>query len=221
MPIRGRVGERRGGKAAQTKEAILSAALVEFSTYGFETVTNRGVAARAGLTHGLIRYHFATKEEMWRQAVDFLFERQLRFMEGWRGDGSVDDAEQFRRFVRRFVDYCARHPEHLRIVLQEAVTNSPRFEWLAKKYTRANYDGIVPMLERLIAAGRLPNRPIVSLHFALSASCQNIFALERQYEFLVGRSIYDDDAIPRHAETVIDLFLRPAADPNRNAAASG
>src|SRR3712207_1559717 len=67
--------ERRAGKqstkaAAETRRAIVYAALTLFADRGFDAVGLRDIAAHAGTTHGLIRHHFGSKEGVWRAVVD-------------------------------------------------------------------------------------------------------------------------------------------------------
>ncbi len=59
--------------ADATRERILTAALDLFSELSFDGATTREIAARAGVTQGLLNYHFSSKDELWRAAVDGLF----------------------------------------------------------------------------------------------------------------------------------------------------
>src|SRR4029450_1041600 len=109
----------------------LAAALDLFSERSFEGATTREIAARAGVTQPLLNYHFSSKEELWRAAVDSLFETLNRAraarIEGLRG---VDEATVVRLIVRDFIDFSARHPQLHRIMTQECQTDGPRIDWL-------------------------------------------------------------------------------------------
>src|ERR671922_1345136 len=59
--------------ADATRERILAAALDLFSERSFDGATTRDIAARAGVTQPLLNYHFRSKDELWRAAVDGLF----------------------------------------------------------------------------------------------------------------------------------------------------
>src|SRR5438093_11275450 len=59
--------------ADATRERILTAALDLFSELSFDGATTREIAARAGVTQGLLNYHFSSKDVLWRAAVDGLF----------------------------------------------------------------------------------------------------------------------------------------------------
>jgi AcrR family transcriptional regulator len=56
-----------------TRARIVEAAVEAFSSHGFEGATTRQIAALAGENQGLITYHFANKETLWKAAVDSLF----------------------------------------------------------------------------------------------------------------------------------------------------
>jgi DNA-binding transcriptional regulator YbjK len=51
------------------RAAILAAARAVFAEYGYEKATIREIAGRAGVTHGLVVLHFATKEKLFLAAV--------------------------------------------------------------------------------------------------------------------------------------------------------
>jgi AcrR family transcriptional regulator len=59
---------------ADRRQLILEAALDVFAEQGFQGATTKEIAARAGVTHGLIYFYFASKEDLF-QAV---FEHALR-----------------------------------------------------------------------------------------------------------------------------------------------
>ena len=72
--------------ADPTRERILAAALDLFSERSFEGATTREIAARAEVTQPLLNYHFRSKDDLWRAAVEVLFED---LTDGWRPDSMV------------------------------------------------------------------------------------------------------------------------------------
>lgn len=67
-------GERtsRPASAVQgvaTRKAIITAAIALIGERGWDTVTTRGVAERAGVPHGAVSYHFAGKRDLLRIAA--------------------------------------------------------------------------------------------------------------------------------------------------------
>src|SRR5579864_5433749 len=126
--------------ADATRERIVAAALDLFSEQSFDGATTRDIAARAGVTQPLLNYHFSSKEELWRVAVDGLFEElesALRSRsEGLRG---VDDVTVARLLVREFIVFSAHHPQLHRIVTQECKSDGPRMDWLVEHHVRPMY----------------------------------------------------------------------------------
>jgi AcrR family transcriptional regulator len=61
-------GVRRRDPAG-SRAAILAAARTAFAEQGYAGATIRGIARRAGVTHGLVVMHFASKEQLFLAAV--------------------------------------------------------------------------------------------------------------------------------------------------------
>lgn len=54
---------------AGSRAAILAAARAAFAEQGYTGATIRGIARRAGVTHGLVMMHFSSKEQLFLAAV--------------------------------------------------------------------------------------------------------------------------------------------------------
>lgn len=67
QPVRKRDG-------AATREAILAAAVVEFTQHGYARAGLRQIAGRAGVTAMMINRYFGSKELLFAQVVDRVFE---------------------------------------------------------------------------------------------------------------------------------------------------
>ncbi|GAA0488066.1 TetR family transcriptional regulator [Paractinoplanes deccanensis] len=72
---------KRTRDPARKQAAILTAARAVFAERGYEKATIREIARRAGVTHGLVVLHFATKEQLFATAMtpdqDTLFQGVL------------------------------------------------------------------------------------------------------------------------------------------------
>ncbi|MBY6106348.1 TetR/AcrR family transcriptional regulator [Ferrimonas balearica] len=65
-----RSGRQSAEAAEQTKKSILCAAADLFSQKGFDKVSVREISEVAGVSHGLIRHHFGSKEQIWHRICD-------------------------------------------------------------------------------------------------------------------------------------------------------
>ncbi len=120
--------------AADLVAGLLDAAAVEFAAHGFEGASTRRIAERAGAHQPQINYHFASKEQLWRDTVDRLFGHLAAPVADARDGADVADA--FAAGVRRFLVVSAAHPELNRIINQEATSPSARLRWLVDTHLR-------------------------------------------------------------------------------------
>ena len=58
----------REDERLSSKDRLLDAAIQIAGREGLSAVTYRAVAARAGVTHGLVRHHFGTREQLLNEA---------------------------------------------------------------------------------------------------------------------------------------------------------
>lgn len=68
-PAEGASTAKRRRDPAASRAAILAAARAAFAEQGYAGATIRGIARRAGVTHGLVMLHFASKEQLFLAAV--------------------------------------------------------------------------------------------------------------------------------------------------------
>src|SRR3974390_2052152 len=115
--------------ADATRDRILDVALDLFSELSYDGATTREISSRAGVTQPLLNYHFSSKDELWRAAVERLFEALDTSMsdraQGLRG---VDELTMARPLVREFVTFSATHPQLHRIITHECKTDGPRLD---------------------------------------------------------------------------------------------
>ena len=194
----------------RTRADILQAALEEFAARGFEAATVRDIAARIGMSHGMIRYHYETKEKLWFAAVEFLFDRLHRAVALDREElASLEDGDTdvYRRWLRRYVRYCADHPEHARMMIQESVAPSDRLKTAMHEHVREGHQGVLRMIEGMKENGVIPaSVQPESYIYILSGACQNLFALAPEVNCVLGYDALSEDAIEAHADTIVALF---------------
>lgn len=204
------VGSERSTRpsADATRERILAAALDLFSELSFDGATTREIAARAGVTQPLLNYHFSTKDELWRAAVDGLFDSLAGVLaaraEGLRG---VDEVTVARLMVREFISFSATHPQLHRIITQECKSDGPRMDWLVEHHIRPFYDATTERFARLADQGRIPPIPAPHLYYIITGAGPTMFVLAPECRRLSGIDPEDPDVIDAHADAVIGLIF--------------
>jgi TetR/AcrR family transcriptional regulator len=194
--------------ADATRERILAAALDLFSELSFEGATTREIAARAAVTQPLLNYHFSSKDELWRAAVDGLFVELNRALttraEGLRG---VDELTMAKLLVREFVTFSAAHPQLHRVITQECKSDGPRMDWLVERHVRPVYEQVAVIFAGLAEAGHLPDIPVAHLYYILTGAGPNMFVLAPECRRLTGIDPQAPDVVEAHADAVIALIF--------------
>ena len=194
--------------ADETRERILAAALDVFSDRGFDGASTREIAARAGVTQPLLNYHFTSKTELWRAAVDRVFAALGRAM-GARAKGlrGVDALTVARLLVREFVAFSARHPQLHRIITQESKLDGPRMDWLVERHVRPLYEAATARFAALAEQGHMPAIPPAHLYYILTGAGATMFVLGPECRRLSGLDPASDEVIEAHADAVCLLLF--------------
>jgi TetR/AcrR family transcriptional regulator len=194
--------------ADSTRDRIRAAALDLFSELSFDGATTREIATRAGVTQPLLNYHYSSKDELWRAAVDRLFaaldEAMAARVEGLRG---VDELTVAKLLVREFVAFSATHPQLHRIITQECKSDGPRMDWLVERHVRPLYEQTTAMFARLVDAGHLPDIAAVHLYYILTGAGPTMFVLAPECRRLAGIDPQAPDVVEAHADAVVALIF--------------
>lgn len=197
---------KREEQKADTQSRIIDAALARFAMHGYDGTGLRDVAKDAGVTHAVIRLHFGTKEELWRAAVTLLFARFRHEISMPEDSGPVD----LRELLTRYVRYCAKHPEHVRIMIHESIGDSDRLAWMAETFIKPGHDRLRPLLEAEIARGAIPAISLMSLTYMLSSAAQSLFMLGSEARHIYKINVYDEEVIEAHINGLLTLIMQPS-----------
>ena len=199
--------ETRAEQKARTRARILECALEAFAERGFEGATVRDIAAAAGVNHGLIKYHFGDKDNLWKSAVEFLFIRMHDEISPPEGDDKLPAFEQLKSWIRRYVAYCARHPEHARIMVQESIRDSDRLRWAVDNFIKPDHDSRTWLYDKNVKNGLYPNISRHSMTYIIVAVSQYLFMLGHEVKLIYGIDTSDPKVIEAHADAIIELFF--------------
>ena len=138
---------RRQARRAERREAILAAALEEFSARGFAATRLDDVARRAGVAKGTIYLYFRDKESLFQELVRAMVSPLV---------GAIEAAPlrdlPIRAVAEMIVDvfvneiYGTRRKDVIRLILAEG----PRFPKLAEFYYREVIGRVLPVMRALL-----------------------------------------------------------------------
>ena len=154
-----RAPKTREARSAARREAILSAALDEFSARGFEATRLDDVARRAKIAKGTIYLYFHDKEDLFQELVRAMLTPLVGTIEAM-GKADLPLAAMAGHFVDLFVRevYETRRKDVVRLM----ITEGRRFPKLAEFYYREVLSHIIAamraLLARAAARGEVPQR---------------------------------------------------------------
>ncbi|MCW6536418.1 TetR/AcrR family transcriptional regulator [Sphingomonas lycopersici] len=199
----------RARQKEATRANILEAALHEFSTHGFDGTSTREIAERAQVHHALIKYHFQSKDALWRAAVTFLFDRQLAQIElSPRLEDFEDKKEYARAMLRQRVYYWAQHPEHARLMVQESCRDTERFRWMVDTFIMKTSKSSGAFVQWLQDEGIVPPASLPALVYILVGAAQLFYTLAPEVQRVWGLDPTNPAAIEAHVDALVRLVIR-------------
>lgn len=192
-----------------TRETILRHAIHEFAAHGFEGTSTSGIARLCGVTQPLIHYHFASKENLWREAVDLLFAEVTDRFGQMRLEGEGQSPRDLlRTLMRRFVHQCAERPEIAQIVLREGTHRNPRFDWLVERHLSPLIAGISQLFAASLPSGQAEVMPPLHVVFVAMGGANLMFSAPAFFEALTGRSPTAPEIVETHADAMVAVVDR-------------
>ena len=159
-------------------------------------------------TQPLLNYHYRSKDELWRAAVDSLFESLTSSMTAHReGLQGVDELTSAKLRVREFVVFSARNPQLHRIITQECKADSARMDYLVEHHVRPLYETTVALFEHLVRDGVVPAIAPAHLYYLLIGAGPTMFVLAPECRRLTGLDPGSDEVIEAHADAVCTLLF--------------
>src|SRR6187551_1839563 len=155
--LTGKSSNARKGRGTDKHEAILAAALDEFSSQGFAATRLDDVAKRAGVAKGTIYLYFRDKESLFQELVRAMLTPVVGTIQAL-GKAELPGPALAERMVDLFVTevYETRRKDVVRLM----ITEGRRFPKLAEFYYREVLSRIIAavrtLLQRAAARGEVP-----------------------------------------------------------------
>jgi len=191
---------RRGRPVSMEKQqAVLEAAIAEFTAHGYDAASMDAIAERAGVSKRTLYNRHASKEGLFAALVGELAQRIVMT--------SSLEYRQDRSLRRQLLDYAEEsralmaqtdNLRLLRAVLAEHIRNPERVEPLLHQYWTNEY-GFVSWMKAARADGKLRGSPATMGHL-MSAMMKSVIF----WPALLGRV---DPAATRSLTEAIDMFL--------------
>ena len=164
---------RRARDPEATRQAILDAALIEFSDNGLSGARVDAIAARTGTNVRMIYYYFASKDGLYRAVLEQCYADIRQAETGLRLD-ALPPAEAMRLLVEFVFDYQEAHPRFTRLVCIENIHHG---EHIARSETiRTLNETAITTVAAILERGKRegvfqPEATAIGVHLLMTSFC--------------------------------------------------
>ena len=187
-------GSAKTGKAEKTRERLLSAAVEEFSAWGFDGARVDRIAEKAGTNKERIYAYFGGKDGLFSAALERVYSLLVAEDEAILDLGETDLGNLSDRLLRRYFLFHDRHPEFRRLLAWENLSEADHGAFIRGMRKEA-----FEHLRTLFAAGKKKSRfargfSFETYLFVLSAVSFFFFSNKRTMKETLGENL-DDPAV--------------------------
>lgn len=193
-------------RARKSRQQIIDASLERIMIKGFEGFTTREIAQHAGVTQGLVTYHFKSKEGLWQAAMDRVFG-------DFRNDladritelNDIGDPLFYKLIIRHIVRWPSRFPFMIKFMSGTGSAEPEHLKWLVERHVRPIFQTVSLILEQGKAAGILKSVPTVHAYYLL-LTASSIFSLDEEIRLLTGIDAHSPAFVEEQADMLISML---------------
>jgi TetR/AcrR family transcriptional regulator len=211
-----RLGSR--GSPEQSRDAILQAAVLEFSREGIAGARTDAIARAARVNKALLYYYFKDKEALYGAVLDQVFGGLIACVGGVLSR-DLPPREKIVAYAGAHFDYIASHPLYPKIVQGEMMGagrgRGTQLERIVKKYFRPLFSRLAEVLHEGQVSGEF--RSVDALHFVPSMIAVIVFYFTTApvMRAMTGKDPMSPDRVAARRATVLDfisaaLFQHPS-----------
>ncbi|MGI5254303.1 TetR/AcrR family transcriptional regulator [Actinacidiphila glaucinigra] len=146
---------------------ILRRGLDTFAELGYAGTTMRELARRLGVSHNFVHERYGSKDDFWRAVVDFALRDAQPTLDRLLAE-CRDDDERLRSVIVHLYRLAANDSAMNRLLSDESTRDSTRLDHLHQRFIKPFWDSVEPVVDSLMAAGRIPRVPAHILYFAVT-----------------------------------------------------
>ncbi|MCX7973785.1 MAG: TetR/AcrR family transcriptional regulator [Candidatus Aminicenantes bacterium] len=200
----------------KSKEKIIRAAITVFAAKGKHGATMDEIAANAGLNKAMVYYYFSNKDNLFRQALVYIFTQIFkqvlgRLSQKRRKDG--DPVTELEQLLRRHFRFIANHPIWARLIFYSLINEENDLKWAVETLqTTSPQFSLLPVLsliERGISQDRF--RPVDPKQTAVSLAGANLIYFLGRPVAKILLNLKDEEEetfMKKREESVVDLIFR-------------
>lgn len=200
-------------RVVRSREELVEAALIAFSTRGYEMMSVRELTRKLGVSHSLVHHYFSSKRALWEACIDHSFgpmssELQITLANHAK---KKDPIELLHQIIYLFVLCTAKYPAVIKILLKEEVEGGERFDFIYDRYIEPVTRPWIELLQKAERGGQLRHIAPSTLFYLVTNGAGTLFTFLPFAEKLDGVSPRTDKAIEEYAEQIADVLINGMA----------
>lgn len=203
-------GRPRGVDGPDLKQALLRAAIDQFSERGFDGVSLSQIASRIDADVGLTRYYFGSKAALWTAAMGHLSECFVDDLTAANAFTEGSKTEALKSLIRAFIIASAKWPQVSRIIVFDGDKSDERGAFITNQLVAPFYQLLTEFVEGAKAEGTVPNVSTRTIFFMITHGGSFPMALPALTNAFPGEDISSEKGLEAHADAIISLILLQA-----------
>jgi len=173
----------------ESRHEILRVAEKIFARKGYSGASTREIAETAGVTKGLLFYHFQTKERLYLTVIDNMV-RKLRALATPPAGEDIDWMGHVRRVIDGWTDFLMEHRDFQKLISRELMDEGKFHKKIIDEYLKPVYEIGTSFVREGIKAGVFrPVDPGTVVQMVISTNAMYFISLP------LHRSILGEDPI--------------------------
>ena len=190
----------------ENERLILDAAEKVFAEAGFGGATMQLIADLAGLPKANLHYYFPTKESLYRQVVQTIFEDWLKAADVF--DAAPGPVEGIGAYIDAKMEISRRHPAGSKVWASEVMHRAPVIQDYLETTLVEWTEDRMRVIQRWIDAGQMDPVDPRHLLYMLWATTQHYADFGHQIETLNGGAPLSDAQWEAAKTSVKDIILK-------------
>jgi AcrR family transcriptional regulator len=201
--------KRRTNDPDGTRRNIVEVATGEFAQNGYSGARVDAIAARTRTSKRMIYYYFGSKEGLYLTVLEEAY-GSIRREEATLNLDSQPPETALRTLVESTFDYYTRHPEFVRLVMNENIMDGAHMA-RSKTISKLNVT-VIDALRRLVKRGqkeRIFRRDIDPIELHMSIAALGIFNVANRATFstIFKRDMTSPRALKARREQIVEIIL--------------
>ena len=197
---------KRNAIRQENEQRILSAAEKVFAEAGFGGATMQLIADMAGLPKANLHYYFPTKEALYREVVQNIFNIWLHAADSF--DKAPGPVEGIGAYIDAKMEISRRHPDGSKVWASEVMHGAPVIQDYLETTLRDWTAGRAALIQRWIDEGKMAPVNPDHLLYMLWATTQHYADFGHQIETLNGGKPLSDRQWKAAKDSVKEIILR-------------